>query len=1534
MAAAEDEGLTLALDRTVDAPSLVMVDQRGSETMYIMGLAFADEDESPSPRRSFGKESPNLQELPARAWGKEVHTGRLSHVVIAVDARANNKWRRTKSQKGVKGLVRRLGSSSSKAWKKCFRPCMDIDSERAIDLGNLNSDDMLKESVPVLFKDDSPGLQEQAMRALLHLSGIYGNPLKIVSFPKAVEGVVRLLLRDDEPNLQRLATLTLGNLALRQVNAVASVAMEGLARLLFEKEGRSLELSIQLQEEAASVLANICYAPEGGRKVMNPWTDALAGLIKLLFMNDRKGAQEEATRALVNLALVQENAQKLLEFPTVSVIGGLVGLLTDFERPAVLDNATRALASLSYAPQNARKIAESEHFGRALQGLVGMLMRRRRKDATLQELAVMTLANLSITPDIQIQIADFPNVLPELLWCLTQSNDHSVVEHAAMAMGNLAIAQENRPKIANLSGVLRALVDVMADDENPGGQEHAAYALSNLSHAHEWNQLKIADVPGVMKGVVHLLTMEASPSSQEQAARLLANLTYPQENSAKIITYPSALTGLAALLAKHENINLQREVTRAFANLTCSRDNRWISAFCTEGLARVLVTYSARRHAASSVEIVEIPEAAIPQLETKPSMLAASGEGEGETGLALGDAEEMMEVRMVDIAAVEGVKAAEQGLAALALESQEAPTSQRCDGQVLVVEDDLPKSPRPEVAPEAMTVEQPRVTVQPSAIAKSENEHESDEHHMEVKMLDVASVEHVQAANISEKRVLSYLEKSERISRIENISKKLSRLAMHPDQASMETLPDLTTTVSDETDTSKFSATGKDQQQQQQAEIDLEMEHLAEVDEGGSTLEQSRPLLAEFQYRRDENELRTREVENLILEQASIALGNLAIHKENKRIIGECEDALSGLLGLLPRYDSPSVQENAAWALANLFHEEDGSDVVDTIAELKGPRAIQSLGELLLDNEIPLVQEQATRALANLAYFPENQAEIIELPKALSGVVGLMSNDENPGIQEKAVRLLTNLTCAKEYWTTIAEFPGVVPGLSDLLAKEQNPDIQRTAAMCLSNLALAPENIPTLVESPSAMASVVELLSNDENPGAQEQAAKFIVNVAACHDATHQLRISEFPRILPELEKFLFQDESPGVQEQAIKAIVNLARTPENKQKVMEEPDALLGIARMLSRDDNSVVQLNGALAFKNLSLEISSLQKLVDCPNVLAGLVRLLSRHGDYALEAAVLTLLNLSRLRHIAIAIAKYDYPKVLIDLAMLLRMSNNKLVVESTAMILTNLANAPENRQLMADVPEVAKGLEWLLSDCALEEQLLMTAMSDSQTMVISDAEGELDEAGVSARGFDNKESLKGQRTGTGFWAATALTLIDLPRARGLTLHSGEAYKGRGNAMIWMGLVKEAIEEFDVSTQLQPEAPGTFSLRGIAKSLIQDYEAALIDADRGIELDPQYGGWYQERGILKRMMGDLPGALADLNKAVELEKDDYEMLKHRGYVRFLLHDEDGAREDAEWALRVQDLSATLDESQYHDYIMSFLGALPVEYLDYKLR
>ncbi|KAL2633445.1 hypothetical protein R1flu_004924 [Riccia fluitans] len=1502
MAASEVEGSALELARrSSDVPSVVLMDPKGSETVHIIGLAFADEDESPSPRRSLGKESTSLlQEVPARAWGREVHTGRLSHVVIAVDARSdNNNWRRTRPQTGVKGLVRRLGSSSSKAWKKCFRPCMAIESmeRELVDLGSSNGDEILTESVPLLFKDECPGLQEQAMRALLHLSGIYGNPLKIVSFPRAVEGIVRLLLKDDEPSLQRLATLTLGNLALRQVNAVASIAMEGLAGLLFDKEGRSLELSIQLQEEAASVLANICYAPEGGRNVMNPWTNALEGLIRLLFKHERKGAQEEATRALVNLALVQENAKKLLEFPTVSVIEGLAGLLPDFERPAVLDTATRALAALSYSPQNAKKIAESEHFTNVLQGLVGILMRRLRKDGTLQELAVITLANLSVTSEIQIQIADFPYALDELHWCLSSSSDHGVVQHAAMALGNLAISEENRPKIVKHMGMLRALVDAMADNTNPGGQEHAAYALGNLSHAHEWNQLKIADVPGVMKGLVHLLTLDGSPSSQEQGARLLANLTYPQENSTKITTYPGVLTGLSTLLVKHENINLQREVTRAFANLTCSRDNRWISSFCTEGLARVLLTYSTGRYVTpSSVQIVEIPQTSFngPELMKKGSILASDSHGLSQRTDDM-NPRDTMEIRMLDVT-IEGVKTEQNSTAIGKL------TLRKTEETKQMVED-LPITTQSDLSTEGRTtLEEERVKgkTQTSIGSAKEGEHQAVE-------IDASLMENIRSKD--DHPIPS--------DRIDNIAKRLSQVAVHSNQLSLGSQSEVTV--------------GEAGAQ------DLEMEeHLLGPGESHLTLEQACPVLPEIEVTQEENEQRNRAVENLILEQASIALGNLAIHKENKQIIGNCEDALSGLVGLLPRHDCPAVQENAAWALANLFHDEDGSEVVDTIAELHGSQAIQPLGELLLEIEAPLVQEQAARALANLAYFPENQVEIIQLPQGLSGVVDLMSNDEHPEVQEKAVRLLTNLTCAREYMTTIADYPGVVAGLSDLLAKEQNPDIQKTAAMCLSNLALAPENIPTLMESPSAMSSVVELLSNDENPAAQEQAAKFIVNIAAVQDVTHQLKVSEFPRIIPELEKFLFQDENPGVQEQAIKALVNLAQTPENQDKVLEEPEALSGIARMLTKDDHSVMQLNGALALKNLSMEIPNLQRILDCPNILAGLVRLLSRHGDQEQEVAVLTLLNLSRLRSTAILIVNYEYPRVLKDLATLLRLHDNKFLVESTAMLLTNLASAPENRALIMAVPEVPKALGWLLSDCAVEEQLHMASLSDSCRNLMDVAEFESMEEGCgSVRSFesDSRQSLKGQRTSTAFWAATAMTFLDVPKSRAITSHSGEAYKGRAHAMITMGMFKEAVTELDISITLQPEAPGTFSIRGIAKSLLEDYSGALVDADRGIELDPKYSGWYQERGILKRILGNLEGALVDLNKALELEKDDYEILKHRGYVKYLLHDEEGAREDAQWALRVKDTSPTLHEAQYDDFIVSILGALPVEYLGYKL-
>lgn len=81
---------------------------------------------------------------------------------------------------------------------------------------------------------------------------------------------------------------------------------------------------------------------------------------------------------------------------------------------------------------------------------------------------------------------------------------------------------------------------------------------------------------------------------------------------------------------------------------------------------------------------------------------------------------------------------------------------------------------------------------------------------------------------------------------------------------------------------------------------------------------------------------------------------------------------------------------------------------------------------------------------------------------------------------------------------------------------------------------------------------------------------------------------------------------------------------------------------------------------------------------------------------------------------------------------------------------------------------------------------------------------------------------------------------------------------------------------------------------------------------------------------MTGDLQGALADLNEGMKLETNDYEMLKHRGYVKFLLKDEQGACADAELALKVK--PTRVDRQDYER--RPFLGAIPLEYLDYKLK
>lgn len=322
---------------------------------------------------------------------------------------------------------------------------------------------------------------------------------------------------------------------------------------------------------------------------------------------------------------------------------------------------------------------------------------------------------------------------------------------------------------------------------------------------------------------------------------------------------------------------------------------------------------------------------------------------------------------------------------------------------------------------------------------------------------------------------------------------------------------------------------------------------------------------------------------------------------------------------------------------------------------------------------------------------------------------------------------------------------------------------------------------------------------------------------------------------------------------------------------------------------------------------------------------------------ELVVGVLARLAETWRIQLKVARFPQADVIELLTTLLDTEDESriLVQEFAAWAIGNLAVAPENQSKIASCPETIKTLvnlvdvnsastlglkyqvAWTLANLAEEEQ--------NRSAMVGAEDGLMNLLGTTEH-KDQKQRCLSKRN-----AAKALTLINPEKGRALTLHSGKAYAGRGEALLSLGMYHEALVDLDAANRLDPESATTWSFRSFVKTMLQDFEGALPDADRAVELEPEYAGRWQERGILRRIMGDLHGALEDLNKAIELDPDeegDYELLKHRGYTKFLLRDEAGARADAEWAIRVTPEYVT------YGRMPCGLYCLPVKYLNYNLK
>lgn len=152
--------------------------------------------------------------------------------------------------------------------------------------------------------------------------------------------------------------------------------------------------------------------------------------------------------------------------------------------------------------------------------------------------------------------------------------------------------------------------------------------------------------------------------------------------------------------------------------------------------------------------------------------------------------------------------------------------------------------------------------------------------------------------------------------------------------------------------------------------------------------------------------------------------------------------------------------------------------------------------------------------------------------------------------------------------------------------------------------------------------------------------------------------------------------------------------------------------------------------------------------------------------------------------------------------------------------------------------------------------------------------------------------------------------------------------GKALIESGEIEKAIQILDQIIASDPQNASAYVQRAIAKSIQEDYEAALADFnkavelrpmdavivntrggffagygkyeealadfERAIQLDPNYASAYVNQANIFADMGEYEKAIADYNRALELKNDLADVYYNRGTAYGLMEQFDKAVED----------------------------------------
>ena len=115
--------------------------------------------------------------------------------------------------------------------------------------------------------------------------------------------------------------------------------------------------------------------------------------------------------------------------------------------------------------------------------------------------------------------------------------------------------------------------------------------------------------------------------------------------------------------------------------------------------------------------------------------------------------------------------------------------------------------------------------------------------------------------------------------------------------------------------------------------------------------------------------------------------------------------------------------------------------------------------------------------------------------------------------------------------------------------------------------------------------------------------------------------------------------------------------------------------------------------------------------------------------------------------------------------------------------------------------------------------------------------------------------------------------------------EAVHNRGAAHYYLSNFTEAIRDYTMAIELEPESPQAYLGLGILYTKLENYQDAIKCYNDFLKINPKHSIVYSNRGYVKLKIKDFDGAIADFNKAIKLNPRNGLAYCNRGSAKYYL-------------------------------------------------